>query len=372
MTQISTGQIPKYVENQLDPQLSERAIITGIIGERPSQGAKSPVLWNAAYQGLGMDAGFLPFDVSSDGLPSLVDALRQTPAYVGGSVTVPHKSLIMDFLDEVDTKAQEIGAVNTVARAADGRLVGYNTDAQGAIDSLTKAMPWQQQPFLPTLSGLRVLLIGSGGAGRAVAFAVADEIGSSGSLIVANRTADTASELARSVNQAYGNARTVLESEIATILPDVDLVINASLRGQSGLRQLPNGRTICFEPYSSLALADPSGIAADQYGSEQEVQRAWYQASLDNILENQAVSGQAILKANSKTAFFDIIYAPLETTMLSQARLAGHATLNGKGMNLAQAVDGFVNRAMRHFIDQQGWDIDKTYDQVVEAMAQIW
>ena len=76
--------------------------------------------------------------------------------------------------------------------------------------------------------------------------------------------------------------------------------------------------------------------------------------------------------ANPQAAFLDIIYSPLETTLLNQARLAGHATLNGKGMNLAQAVDGFVNRVMKPFIQDQGWKAEQLYGKVFELMAKIW
>ena len=100
--------------------------------------------------------------------------------------------------------------------------------------------------------------------------------------------------------------------------------------------------------------------------------RAWYRASLEDIAENQSRSAQVVLSAGEGTRFYDIVYAPLETTMLRQARLAGRETLNGQGMNLAQAVDGFVNRTMRSYLTSEKWDLDTTYGRVFEYMAQVW
>ena len=365
-------QIQPYLDNTLDPALGERSVITGIFGDRPSVSAKSPFLWNEAFRGLDLDAAFAPFDVSLENLGTLVGALREIPAYLGGSVTVPYKTAIMDFLDEVDTRAQQIGAVNTVARTSDGRLIGFNTDAQGAIDSIKKQMPGQQAPFLPDLTGIRVLLLGSGGAGKAVAFAIADEVGNSGRVVIANRSPEHASDLAKSVTDAYGNAESVSEQDLAPVLSETQLVINASVRGQSGLRQLPQGQVTCLEPYSALGPASPAVMTESQYPDTSSLLRAWYQASFDDISANHARSGQAIFDANTQTAYLDIIYSPLESTLLRQARLAGHATLNGKGMNLAQAVDGLVNRVMKPFFEDQGWQTDQLYPKVFELMAQVW
>ena len=364
--------IQTHLGNTLDPAWGKKAVLTGIIGDQPSRSAKSPVLWNAAFQGLSLDAYFMPFDVTSDNLPDLVGALRDTPNFLGGSVTVPHKSAIMEYLDEVDPKARQIGAVNAVARTTNGGFIGYNTDAQGAVDSLIKSMPWQQKPFLSDLTGLSVLLIGAGGAARAVAFAIGESIRATGQLTIANRDYAKASQLASSANNVYGNTTCVPEQDISSVLSDADLIINASLRGQSGLRQDATGNMTCLEPYSSLAPANPAAVGQNQHSDALALQKAWYRASLDDINKNNALSSQAVLQAKPGAAFLDIIFSPLETRLLNQARLAGHPTLNGMGMNLAQAVDGFIGRVMHAYITDKGWDIDQTYDRVFQLMAQVW
>jgi shikimate dehydrogenase len=372
MAQSAVEAIHQHISNKLDASLDQKAVITGIFGDQPSKSAKSPVLWNAAFKGLELDASFVPFDVTDAALPGLVDELRGIPNYLGGSVTMPYKTRIMELLDEIDPTAQKIGAVNTIARNKDGGLIGYNTDAQGAVDALLKPMPWQDQPFMNDLKGLNVLLVGAGGAAKAVAFVMADAIGQSGHITIVNRTTATAADLAGAVHEAYGNASSISESGLASALADADLVINASTRGQSGLRSLADGQTTCLEPYSSLAPCKPASLDSTQYADNSSLMRAWYQASLKDLAENQSRAAQAVLSAGDGTRFYDIIFAPLETTMLQQARLAGYETLNGQGMNLAQAVDGFVNRTLHPYLMSGKWDIDKTYGRVFEYMARVW
>src|SRR3972149_6945661 len=108
------------LSNRLDPAAQAHKWIAGIIGDRPSQYAKSPWLWNNTFTTLGLDGIFLPFDVEAAHLPSLLEVLRRSEQVVGFSVTVPHKVEIIKYLDELDPKARQIGAVNTVARTQDG------------------------------------------------------------------------------------------------------------------------------------------------------------------------------------------------------------------------------------------------------------
>ena len=372
MAQNAVARLQPSLDNRLDASVSDRSMVAGIIGDHPSRYAKSPSIWNAAFQELDIDAAYVPFDVSVENLPHLVRALRECPAFVGGNVTAPHKVAVMELLDDVDPTAREIGAVNTICRARGGRLVGYNTDADGAIGSLTRATPGREVPFLDGLSGKRVLLIGAGGAGRGVAFGMGSHLGATGSLAIANRSAQRAQELASQVARGYGNALAIDEREIAGALEHVELVINASTRGQSGVCRLPEGRVTCLEPYSCLAPANPATFDAGQHASEGEFYRAWHGASLEDIQANLEASARAILRCRPDAAFFDLIYSPLETAFLAQARWSGHETLNGHGMNLIQAVEGFVNRVMGPYLEGQGWSLDQAYGRVMDAMAGAW
>ena len=372
MAQNAVARLQPSLDNRLGASVSDRSMVAGIIGDHPSRYAKSPFIWNAAFQELNIDAAYVPFDVSAENLPHLVRALRECPAFVGGNVTVPHKVAVMELLDDVDPTAREIGAVNTICRTRDGWLVGYNTDAEGAIGSLIRATPGREAPFLNGLGGKRVLLIGAGGAGRGVAFGMGPHLGTTGSLAIANRSVQWAQELASQVARGYGNARAIDEEEVAGALEEVELVINASTRGQSGICRLPGGRVTCLEPYSCLAPANPATFDAGQHASEGEFYRAWHGASVEDIQANLEASVRAILRCRPGAAFFDLIYSPLETAFLAQARWSGHETLNGQGMNLIQAVEGFVNRVMGPYLEGQGWSSDQVYGRVMSAMAGAW
>ncbi len=368
----TVARLQPLVENTLDGKADRREVVCGIIGDHPSEYAKSPSIWTAAFEDLGTDAIYLPFDVTEEKLPQLVEALRRCDGYVGGNVTVPYKVAVMDLLDELDPTAAQIGAVNTIHRTSDGRLVGYNTDAEGALGSLLRPTPWQPQPFLATLSGLRVLLIGAGGAGRATAFAIASRLGDKGQLAIANRTQPGAQALAAAVSAVHGNAEAVAGGAVSGAVAGADLVINASVVGQSGIRRLVEDRVSCLEPYSPLAPASAIVFAASAYPSDVEFYRAWFDASSEDIAANQRVSARAVAGAPATTAFFDLIYSPLETTFLRQARLSGHATLNGKGMNIIQAVEAFMTRVMAPRLEAEGWNMKEAYARVFQAMLGVW
>jgi shikimate dehydrogenase len=364
--------LQQHASNRLDPAAGQRRWLAAIVGDEPSSYSKSPAMWNAAFQALGLDATYVPLDVDQAHLGPLVAAIRESPQVAGFNVTVPHKVRVMDYLDQVDPKAALIGAVNTVARTDDGRLVGYNTDAQGGMDSLTRALPGLGPPMVDDLAGRRVLLLGAGGAGRAMAFALAEAVGATGILTIANRDAATGQVLANAVRDAYGNAVGVSEGSVRDAVPQADLIVNATTKGQTGLRHLASGRVTCLEPYSALAPANPATFAEAEATDTAAFYRLWYWASLGDIQRNQRDSNWIILTARQETAFFDLIYSPLETPLLAQARWTGHATLNGKWMIIAQAADAMVNRVMPRQLQEMGSDPQAAYQTVFEAMARVW
>ena len=132
--------------------------IFGILG-RPVAHSLSPVMHNAAFRHLGMNAVYVAFPVTD--LRKAVAGVRGLG--IGGvSVTIPFKEEIIPLIDELDPRAAEIGAVNTVVNR-DGRLTGYNTDWLGAVAALTAKI---------SLTGRHVLILGAGGASRAIAFGI--------------------------------------------------------------------------------------------------------------------------------------------------------------------------------------------------------
>ena len=359
--------LQRYLDNPLPAEVAERALLSGSMGESPSKYSRSPAMWNAAFGEIGLDAVHMPFDVRPENLAGFVEAARAYPGFMGSNVTVPHKLAIMPLLDEIDPIAREIGAVNTFMQTEDGRLVGFNTDADGLIASMLRTLPGQSAPFLPTLTGKRVLLLGAGGAGRASAFALAKAVGD-GSVLLTNRSLERAEELAQQAAAATGAKVTATSQEFALdSVWSMDVIVNASTVGQSGVRRLGNGEATSLEAFSSLAPATPAIVPEDDGGAS--FWREWFKRSQEAIAENNARSAAAIAMCKPDTAFVDAVYSPDETVLLRQARLSGRKTLNGKGMLVMQAAFSFVNRMTRRHLQAAGHDPDALYDRVVEVMA---
>jgi len=355
-----------YLDNRLPEAVDSARLFAGSAGESPSKYSRSPGMWNAVFRELALDATYVPFDVRSENLKGFISALRKQPGFIGGNVTVPHKLAIMALLDEIDPVARQIGAVNTYASQDDGRLVGYNSDADGLLGSLLRTMPGKQAPFLDSLAGKRTLLLGSGGAGRAAAFAIASKL-EGGTLAITNRSMDTASQLAMQVSQAYAGVSAVTQVEALALLPEINLVVNSSTVGQSGVRHLPNGKATNLEPFSSLAPADP--IVLNETDDVPKFYREFYEKSRTAIELNNAASARALVTCAPGTAFVDAVYSPDEATLLQQARYAGFKTLNGKGMLVIQAAESFIKRMARPYLVEKGYDPDTLYERVISTMA---
>lgn len=337
MAQIESLQ--SYVRNRLPQEAGRHRWLAGILGNHPSTYSRSPALWNTAFERLGLDAHYVPLDVDASDLERFVQELRQCESLLGINVTAPYKQQVLPFLDELDSTASAIGATNTIVRRPDGCLAGSNTDAQGALACLTRPPPYAE-PFYPDLAGRRVLLIGAGGAARAVATALAPTLGASGRLLIANRSAGPAGAMAALARDRGANAAVIAEAEPAEAAPRIDLVINASSRGQAGFFTLPSGGLTCLEPYSALGPANPAAVPADLPLAERLV--LWYAGSLADIRSNELAASRVLLELNPEAAVFDLIYAPEETVLLRAARWAGHPTLNGAEMILHQGVAAFL------------------------------
>lgn len=364
-----TPKLDRYLATPVEAKAMSRAYFAGIIGDRPSQYAKSPSLWNPAFEALGVDAIYVPFDVDAPNLKPLVDALRGCERLLGVNVTVPYKVAILPLLDDVDPRARKIDAINTVVRTREGQLVGYNTDGQGAIDSLLRTTPGQSAPLLNSLAGLNVILLGAGGAGRAVAFFLAEALGPKGRLAIINRERHRADELAGRVAETYGNCSGVGESDLNQALVDADLVVNATTKGQAGVRTLASGCVTCLEPYSALAPAAPPEIDKVSFRTPQEFYARWFPLARRDIQRNLDVSSERVVRVKPAAAFVDLIYAPLETTFFRQGRLSGHPTLNGKAMNIWQAVDAFCDKVMKGRV---AGDPESLRARVFGVMASVW
>jgi shikimate dehydrogenase len=172
----SAGRISRPAIGPLSSPISGTTRIAAVIGW-PVEHSRSPAMLNAAFAADHIDAVLVPMGVWRDGLASVVAALRATHA-LGASITVPYKLAVMQHCDELTSEAKTIGAVNCLQLDGD-RLVGHNTDCHGFLDGLVAA------GFEP--AGKRCVLLGAGGAARAVAYGLR---GARAIEIVARRPAD--------------------------------------------------------------------------------------------------------------------------------------------------------------------------------------
>lgn len=179
---------------------------------------RAPAVLNAYFSSIGVDLAASPLHVAPADLPKVLDAIRSMKNVIGFGVTIPHKIAILDHLDEITEEARQIGAVNFVRKNADGSLTGTNTDGTGFVTGL------QKNGVDP--AGKRVLQLGAGGAGRAVAFALA-RAGVS-TLRIENRDPARAQNLAAAVAKAF--PATEVSAGPATG-QDFDILVNTKSLG---------------------------------------------------------------------------------------------------------------------------------------------
>lgn len=362
--------IQASIDNRLEPNDIGDRSIAGVVGDAPSHYSKSPALWNAAFRLLGMHAIYLPFDIRKNRLKDLTQAMRDSDRFLGVNVTVPHKLRIIEYLDELDPKASRIQAVNTIVRAKNGRLLGYNTDGEGFVDSLLKPQPGQTKPFLASLKGMNVLVIGAGGSARAVAFHLAELLENS-EILVCNRTLAYAESLTLEIRKVGRYARAIPESELATWAGRVGLIVNTTTKGQGGGRTLKNGKMASMEPYSALAPAHPvAAVGSDDGKTPSDDDTA--KANDADIQQNNQSSLELAQSLPKTVRFYDLIYFPEETVFLRHARLTGHPTMNGKAMIINQAVIAFCKHICRAELDARGMNHPDTHRQLLEVMYRAW
>ena len=356
--------------NGLDPAKVGTRRIAGVVGDSPSRYSKSPALWNAVFERFGIHAVYLPFDVAAGRLKDLTSALRDSPDVLGCNVTVPHKQKIIDCLDELDPQAARIQAVNTIVRTADGRLVGYNTDGGGFIESLRSAQPGQERPFVESFEGLRVMILGAGGSARAVAFALA-EVAEIGEIVLCNRTMEAGVALAREIGAITPHARAVGENDIAAQASKMNLIVNCTVKGQGGLRHGADGNVTTLEPYSALAAARLKSFPAAR-ARQTDFIPLFEAACRENIDNNNDASMAIAISIPKECGFYDLVYHPEETVFLRQGRLTGRRTMNGKAMIVWQAALAFCNHICKQELEARKLNGPGIVNRVAEIMFGAW
>lgn len=243
--------------------------VAGVIGD-PVSHSLSPVLHNAAFGALGLDWVSVPFPVAANRGSEALDAMR-TLGLGGLSVTTPHKDAVARAADEASDAVEALGAANCLVLLANGRIRAENTDGDGFVSGL-------QADADMTVQGKTVVVLGAGGAARAIVRACA--VAGAAQVLVVNRTAQRAETCAR----LAGSVGAVAEP---ADVGDADIVVNATTVGMGADPGLP---------------CDPALLRR----------------------------GQIVV---------DIVYNPLETAWLAAARAAGIVSFNGLAMLVHQAAE---------------------------------
>lgn len=259
--------------------ITGKTLLTGVIGH-PIEHSFSPPMHNNAYKLMDMDYVYVPFHVKPDNIQNVITAAK-TMNIKGLNVTIPYKTEIIQYLDEIDETAEKINAVNTI-QFKNGIAKGYNTDGLGAINSIKK---------YTQLKDKNVLVIGAGGAAKAITFTLINE--KINTLTIANRTKENADKLITNLrNQTnFHNISYQQIDDTNDIISEMDIIINATPIGM----------------YPKHDAEPP--IKTDKIVAEQTV--------------------------------MDIIYNPLETKLLKQAKLRGAQTIPGTHMLINQGIAAF-------------------------------
>lgn len=253
--------------------------VCGVIGD-PIEHTLSPLMHNAAFEALKLDYVFLAFKVKPAEVGNAIAGMRALNIR-GLNVTMPHKSTIMNFLDRIDLSAKIINSVNTILNK-ESTLFGFNTDGVGALKAL------RENGVEP--KGRKVLLLGAGGAARAIAYTMAKE---ADELAVLNRTVKQARDLAKLLEKTANKkivAGSLSPSEIQHNIQDSDILINATSMGMK-------------------PKADESPVSPK------------------------------LLRRN--LAVMDIVYNPLETKLAKDAKAAGAQVVSGVEMLIFQGAASF-------------------------------
>lgn len=241
----------------------------------------SPLMHNTAFKQMNLNYLYIPFEVKKSDFKDTIKALKYFN-FVGGNISSPYKTKIIEYLDEIDEIAKNIGAVNTIT-ITDGKLKGYNTDGIGFVESLKyeKNVEVNKTTFL---------IIGCGGAARAIIMTLVSQ--NANKVFIANRTYKKAVDLAEEANKIC-NCIVPLElnkSEVAKYIQEIDVIINATKVGlYPGIDDIP--------------------------------------IEIKNV--------------NKKTIACDIIYNPIDTKFLQLMKLQGCDVMNGVGMLVNQGVKAF-------------------------------
>jgi shikimate dehydrogenase len=253
--------------------------VVGIIGD-PVEHSLSPPMHNDAFKHLQMDYVYVPFHVIKENLPNAVKGAKVL-GIKGLNVTIPHKMEVVNYLDELDTAAELIGAVNTI-KFDEKISKGFNTDGLGAVKAIKE---------VKSVRGKKIVILGAGGAARAICFQLL--LNGAGNVIIVNRTLENACQLKDDLLLNFNAEVSCLKlnDKLEEVLEDTNVLINTT----------------------------PVGMHPHEH------QRPIVNANMlhQDLLVN------------------DIVYNPLKTGLLKEAEKAGAKTISGVKMLIYQGIEAF-------------------------------
>ena len=259
--------------------VSGKTMVCGLIGD-PVEHSLSPIMHNAAFEELKLDYVFLAFKVEVAEVTNAIRGVRALGIH-GLNVTMPHKNAVIKYLDELDPTAKTIASVNTILNKA-GRLFGFNTDGVGALNAL--------EQNVVVVKGKKILLLGAGGAAKAIAYTLSQE---ADELVILNRTPRPVTELSDRLKQKFNkkiSADVLTPKTVKANLVEADVIINAT--------------SIGMEPNADQTMVAPEWLKPD-------------------------------------LTLMDIVYNPFETKLVKDAKAAGAKVVSGVEMLIYQGAASF-------------------------------
>jgi shikimate dehydrogenase len=306
-----------YIENKFQLDSKEYALI---IGSNPSDGARSPKLWNKVYKKKKIKRKMYPADVKLKNLKNIIKYLKKDKKFIGGSVTVPYKEKIIKYLDVVDTTSKKINSVNTILKKKN-KLIGLNTDYWGFGKSINKFNIKKQDP---------ILVLGAGGAGKAVISFIIKNFKENKKYFF-NRNHKKISRFIKN----YNEKKCIILKEYKNIskIKDIKLIINTTSIGF-------NTWFGSKKKFYNLEYFSPLAPLNDIKLINKKEKKLFLKKNKKNIEKNLKIS-KKFFENNPNSKVYDIIYSPKKTNIMKHANSYKNYSLNGLNMNLDQAVIAF-------------------------------
>lgn len=259
--------------------ITGKTAVVGIMGD-PVEHSLSPPMHNAAFKHLKMDYVYVPFHVEHGDLGCAIDGARSM-GIKGLNITIPHKTEVTNYFNEITQTAQLIGAVNTL-KFDKTTISGYNTDGVGAVKAIEE---------ITSINGKKIIIMGAGGAARAISFQLL--FNGAGEVLIANRTMKKACKLTDELRKNFNGSISCLglNTKLNEELKDADVLINTTPVGMH-----PN------EDQKPMVTSD--------------------------MMHRDLIVN-------------DIVYNPLKTGLLREAEKAGAKTIPGTKMLIYQGMESF-------------------------------